>query len=554
MGDDSGVLRMLCTWNYTENTRCLVSYDYGATWQDEYAIAQLHCSRSSFNYDVDDDGTIYMCYLHVDPTDGDKQSLCYLRNRFGLIRSRDGGATWEYLMDVWRWDDVPNDYLANISQIVNPSITVTEDFIFVTAGWSEEVGVGNNSHNELSQTLVKIDKNALTAYEEWPDNYAQPTDMVKIEVTAPEKLLYQAGEPLDLKGGFLTVYYYDGSTKVVPLTDTGVEITEPDGNNYTPRFPEPNMNIVGQKLLRVTYETFADNFTILVIDEDAADGTEGDVTKYPVELKFDQAEVKEGAVINVENSVSTYTIYGDLLSKGGNAVVKINGVNSESITITDNTFYGQESEFSHQVSLAEGNNTIELVATDATGNEKTMSFTVVRAEADSDSSEPSDNNEPAPEIVESATDDSYVFGSNAEVTIKTTGEFAKFESVEMDGKTVDPSNYDAYEGSTVIKFKSTYLETLSVGEHIVTVNYKNGSSVDAKLNILKKVDTDISTDDNDREDVEEDNDDDIEQPTDVVVQTTPGTGDNSNIMLWLFIATVSAIAVLGWFYFKKKKF
>lgn len=923
MGDDNGVLRMLCTWNYTENTRCLVSYDYGETWQDEYAIPQLHCSRSSFNYDVDDDGTIYMCYLHVDPTEGDKQSLYYLRNRFGLIRSRDGGATWEYLMDVWRWDDVPNDYLANISQIVNPSITVTEDFIFVTAGWSEEVGVGNNSHNELSQTLVKIDKNALTAYEEWPDNYAQPTDMVKIEVTAPEKLLYQAGEPLDLTGGFLTVYYYDGSTKVVPLTDTGVEITEPDGNNYTPRFPEPNMNIVGQKLLRVTYETFADNFTILVIDEDAADGTEGDVTKYPVELKFDQAEVKEGAVINVENSVSSYTISGILKSAAGNPVLTMNGqyilggnetktkaivtkpvseyskvdvtskltdavfldirdtnnpfevyglytysdktqdvfvrmdptvakvstgveshnretsgarvrfttdskyiaiqadipeipdwgyeayrgmenvsfdlyidtedgsvfygtfkpeqklveggvyesviefdtAEERNITIyfpilnpvsdlyiglskdaqiaasaaayedigkivwygssitqggsvsspgktyaatvsrnfnmdflnlgfwgsakgeseiatyiaamddiavfvldydhnerdagvlktkqwnfyetvrnahpdipiimisrpnhglsnwaemrdaiianyqkaissgdknvyfidgqsffanavyseclvddvhpTDlgaslissgignvlavifnnesgeSTFDGYEYAFCKELALAEGNNVVDIKATDATGNEKTMSFTVVRAEADSDSSEPSDGNEPAPEIVESATDDSYVLGSNVEVTIKATGEFAKFESVEMDGKTVEASNYEAYEGSTVIKFKSAYMETLSEGEHIVTINYKNGSSVDAKLSILKKVDTDISTDGNDREDVEEDNDDDIEQPETVEVQTTPGTGDNSNIMLWLFIATAFVIAGFGWFYFKKKKF
>ena len=43
-----------------------------------------------------------------------------------------------------------------------------------------------------------------------------------------------------------------------------------------------------------------------------------------------------------------------------------------------------------------------------------------------------------------------------------------------DGELVDSNNYVASEGSTVIEFKADYLKTLDVGEHTVTVVFKDG--------------------------------------------------------------------------------
>ena len=162
----------------------------------------------------------------------------------------------------------------------------------------------------------------------------------------------------------------------------------------------------------------------------------------------------------------------------------------------------------------------------------------------------SDSVSQAPEIVESATDDSYILGSNAEVTIKSTGDFAKFESVAMDGQIVDESNYTVKEGSTIVTFKTAYLETLSVGTHTVTINYKDGSDVDHQLTILKNVDVDTNTDTKDEDDTESDNADvPVVNNSAENIQTdqtsSPSTGDSSSVGMWAVIALAAAVVALA---------
>lgn len=86
-------------------------------------------------------------------------------------------------------------------------------------------------------------------------------------------------------------------------------------------------------------------------------------------------------------------------------------------------------------------------------------------------------------IVPDRTDDTYIRFSGQDVVIYCTGEFNKFVSVEMDGEIVDPSNYTVEEGSTVLTFASSYLDTLSTGRHTVTLNYIDGS-ISTYLTIL----------------------------------------------------------------------
>lgn len=93
--------------------------------------------------------------------------------------------------------------------------------------------------------------------------------------------------------------------------------------------------------------------------------------------------------------------------------------------------------------------------------------------------------DPKLEIVLEVTDKVYYIGSGGDATIKCTGELKDFVSVAVDGQIVDPSCYTVSEGSTVLTFLSSYLDTLSVGDHVVTLNYTYGS-IDTTLTVLDR--------------------------------------------------------------------
>ena len=53
--------------------------------------------------------------------------------------------------------------------------------------------------------------------------------------------------------------------------------------------------------------------------------------------------------------------------------------------------------------------------------------------------------------------------------------FERFKGVEIDGKVVDPSNYDVVKGSARITLHASYLRSLKPGKHAVTARFSNGS-------------------------------------------------------------------------------
>ena len=61
--------------------------------------------------------------------------------------------------------------------------------------------------------------------------------------------------------------------------------------------------------------------------------------------------------------------------------------------------------------------------------------------------------------------------------------FDNFTGVEVDGKKIDSSNYEAVRGSVRINIRSSYLRSLSNGNHSVTVSFNNGSA-STSINIV----------------------------------------------------------------------
>lgn len=69
---------------------------------------------------------------------------------------------------------------------------------------------------------------------------------------------------------------------------------------------------------------------------------------------------------------------------------------------------------------------------------------------------------------------SWTQNTDGTVVIRGDGEFNRFHAVKVDGKVIDPANYAAKEGSTIITLKAEYLKTLATGSHTFAIVWNNG--------------------------------------------------------------------------------
>lgn len=117
----------------------------------------------------------------------------------------------------------------------------------------------------------------------------------------------------------------------------------------------------------------------------------------------------------------------------------------------------------------------------------------------------------------------WTVGENRPITITANGAFAKFVGIQVDGVDVDAGNYTAVSGSTIITLKPDYLSTLSVGKHTLTVRFTDGQA-DGQFEILAKPET-----------------------------STPDTGDNNQVTLWITVMFVAVCGLTGTMVYTSKK-
>ena len=115
------------------------------------------------------------------------------------------------------------------------------------------------------------------------------------------------------------------------------------------------------------------------------------------------------------------------------------------------------------------------------------------------------------------------------ITVKVSGEdnsFDHFTGVKLDGKElVKDVDYTVEKGSTIVTLKPETLEKLSVGEHTITVLFDNGE-VNTTLTVLAANSQDA---------------------------TSPQTGDNSHMGLWIALMMFSLCGLAATFFIGKKK-
>ena len=117
----------------------------------------------------------------------------------------------------------------------------------------------------------------------------------------------------------------------------------------------------------------------------------------------------------------------------------------------------------------------------------------------------------------------WTVGEVRPITITANGAFAKFVGIQVDGVNVDAGNYTAVSGSTIITLKPDYLSTLSVGKHTLTVRFTEGQA-DGQFEILAKPET-----------------------------STPDTGDNNQVTLWITVMFVAVCGLTGTMVYASKK-
>ena len=116
---------------------------------------------------------------------------------------------------------------------------------------------------------------------------------------------------------------------------------------------------------------------------------------------------------------------------------------------------------------------------------------------------------------------SWTEDSDHNITFVVNGLFGKFVGIKVDGKDVDKANYEVKAGSTIITLKASYLDTLAVGEHTITVVYTDGST-DGAFNVHAKA-------------------------------NSPATGDDFNITLYASLMAVSVTALVVLLLASKKR-
>lgn len=123
-------------------------------------------------------------------------------------------------------------------------------------------------------------------------------------------------------------------------------------------------------------------------------------------------------------------------------------------------------------------------------------------------------------------------GKESTLSFASNAAFEDFIRVEVDGKTVDESNYTVKSGSTIVTLNANYIATLSAGEHTLGIVSQSGTAT-AKFTINKKAANATTTTDKT-----------------AAGNSSPKTGDSSMMSLWIALLFVSGA---GTAVYSKKK-
>ncbi|HIT33455.1 MAG TPA: LPXTG cell wall anchor domain-containing protein, partial [Candidatus Faecousia intestinigallinarum] len=160
----------------------------------------------------------------------------------------------------------------------------------------------------------------------------------------------------------------------------------------------------------------------------------------------------------------------------------------------------------------------------------------------------------APVIIKGANG-TWQKGGKDGLSFTSNAAFADFIKVQVDGKDLDASNYTVKEGSTIVTLNAAYLNTLSVGKHTLSIVSANGTATTEFTITAAQTGGDQTGDNQTGGDSQTGGDDTTTQDPDKNdgATSSPQTGDNSNVLLWIAILFVSGSGLFGATIYRRKR-
>ena len=214
-----GSLRMYYSRNTLGCMQYTVSYDNGVTWEGLFQIPYIQLPMTSYAIMEDPTcaGTFYMvCCIGKTTYLGS----IYPRTRFVLLRSTDG-MNWEFLMNVERMTEHSSSLNGtSLYQILDPSLLITQDYVYITIGRSEREYSANNSNSHQAQRVyyVRVEKDKLQSRAWDASTIADMYYPQSIEFEDMPQTAFDLSEEFSCEGTLKLIDFL-GNETVVPIAD-----------------------------------------------------------------------------------------------------------------------------------------------------------------------------------------------------------------------------------------------------------------------------------------------------------------------------------------------
>ena len=369
-------------------------------------------------------------------------------------------------------------------------------------------------------------------------NYTVPTGLTSVKGKILADVVLPTGFTWNAPATVLTVgtntykatYTPVDTTNYKTITDIDIEvdvkntfdvITSVDGGNGT--ITPSKIGVVEGNKVEITFTPNAG----YMIDKVLVNTVETTVTGNKIELTVNEEKEVQVSYKKIPFTVTVKDVDGATITPNG--VVAVNYGEDKEFTITANSGYKLV-----KVLVDGTDKTADMVGdtlklTNITSN---INLEVVVEKI-------------VYEVTEGANQ-KYTITKNNEAKFKINADFRLFDDgkVYVDNELVDPKNYTAESGSTIITLKKEFVDTLSVGEHTLKVVFNDGGEAETTFTIAKKAENNNNNENNtpskpeDKEEMKDNG-------------SNPKTGDN--IMLYVAIASMSIIGLGATTIVAKKK-
>lgn len=350
-----------------------------------------------------------------------------------------------------------------------------------------------------------------------PD-YTVPTGLTGVkentlnDVTLPDRFTWNDASTVLTAGTHIykATYTPVDTTNYKTITDIDIEvnvkdkfdvITSVDGGNGT--ITPSKIGVVEGTKVEITFTPNAG----YMIDKVLVNTVETTVTGNKIELTVNEEKDVKVSYKKIPFTVTVKDVDGATITPNGAVAVS----------------YGEDKEFT-----ITANSGYKLVKVLADGTDKTADMvgdTLKLTNITSNINLEVVVEKIVYEVTEGANQ-KYTITKNNEAKFKINADFRLFDGgkVYVDNELVDPKNYTAESGSTIITLKKEFVDTLSVGEHTLKVLFNDGGEAITTFNVAK-----------------------VTVPTD-----NPQTGDNIGFYIISGILSIVGLAGAGIFYRRKQ--